>query len=552
MLPRCVLSSPANGDRLRWREILQLVRGRIRRWKSGDVMGLWSDHLANEVIRAKRHRGRKSPDTVRSSNVRRAKRAIEAGQFRKAIQALTSDGLATPSCEIFPEMLAKHPQSPLPPSLSSPPPPSISFTGAQVLHALRSFPSDSAPGPSRLSAIHLKEAVFCPSPERGDKVLQAITATVNLLSAGRAPPDVIPHLCGASLLASKKSGGGHRPIAVGEVLRRLVSKCLSRAVHSVANHYLTPLQVGVGVRAGCEAIVHAVSRTLDDPVIPPDSRCALLLDFSNAFNSIDRALMFREVRAHIPALSAWVESCYGAQPRLLFGEHVILSRCGVQQGDPLGPLLFALTLHPIVERIHQEVRELRINVWYLDDGTLCGPPEALFQALKIVEEDGPAGGLRLNRAKSLLFIPDDVVSSCDCLPPDVPITRSGFCLLGIPIGPPEFCESSTLRRVEKIRMAVSRLHDLEDSQMETTLLRSCLSLPKFNFALRTCPPSAIQVSTAAFDNLMRDSLSDLAGGPVSDWSWLKASLPSSFGGLNVPSCMLLLLLSVLWTSLVHL
>ena len=294
MLPRCVLSSPANGDRLRWREILQLVRGRIRRWKSGDVVGLWSDHLANEVIRAKRHRGRKSPDTVRSSNVRRAKRAIEAGQFRKAIQALTSDGLAIPSCEILEEMLAKHPQSPLPPSLSSPPPPSISFTGAQVLHALRSFPSDSAPGPSRLSAIHLKEAVFCPSPERGDKALQAITATVNLLSAGRAPPDVIPHLCGASLLASKKSGGGHRPIAVGEVLRRLVSKCLSRAVHSVANHYLTPLQVGVGVRAGCEAVVHAVSRTLDDPVIPPDSRCALLLDFSNAFNSIDCALMFRE------------------------------------------------------------------------------------------------------------------------------------------------------------------------------------------------------------------------------------------------------------------
>ena len=103
---------------------------------------------------------------------------------------------------------------------------------------------------------------------------------------------------------------------------------------------------------------------------------------------------------------------------------------------------------------------------------------------------------------------------------------------------PEFCESSTLRRVEKIRMAVSRLHDLEDSQMETTLLRSCLSLPKFNFALRTCPPSAIQFSTAAFDYLMRDSLSDLAGGPVSDWSWLKASLPSSFGGLNLRSAQL--------------
>ena len=83
-------------------------------------------------------------------------------------------------------------------------------------------------------------------------------------------------------------------------------------------------------------------------------------------------------------------------------------------------------------------------------------------------------------------------------------SRSGFCLLGmgVPVGPPEFCESTTLQRVEKIRNAVSRFHDLEDSQMETTLLCSCLSLPKFNFALRACPPSSIQESTAAFDDLM--------------------------------------------------
>ena len=32
---------------------------------------------------------------------------------------------------------------------------------------------------------------------------------------------------------------------------------------------------------------------------------------------------------------------------------------------------------------------------------------------------------------------------------------------------------------------------------------------------------------------MRDILSDLAGGPLPDWSWLKATLPSSLGGLNI-------------------
>lgn len=65
---------------------------------------------------------------------------------------------------------------------------------------------------------------------------------------------------------------GHRPIAIGEVLRRLTSKCLSSSVRAEALKVLTTLQVGVGVKVGCEAIVHSVWRTLDDDNIPPDSR----------------------------------------------------------------------------------------------------------------------------------------------------------------------------------------------------------------------------------------------------------------------------------------
>ena len=115
---------------------------------------------------------------------------------------------------------------------------------------MRSFPRDSSPGPSLLRANHLKEAILCPSPDSGNKALQAITGTVNHLCAGCIHPEVVPHLCGAILLASHKKGGGHRPIAVGEVLRRLVSKCLTRVVLIDALQVLTPLQVGVGVRWG--------------------------------------------------------------------------------------------------------------------------------------------------------------------------------------------------------------------------------------------------------------------------------------------------------------
>ena len=179
-----------------------------------------------------------------------------------------------------------------------------------------------------------------------------------------------------------------------------------------------------------------MSRTLEDPNIPPLERWTLLLDFSNAFNSINRGCMFQEIRARIPSMAAWMESCYGAHPILHLGVDFILSCCGVQQGDPLNPLGFALTLQPIVERIKAEVPGLNINAWYLDDRTLCGTPDDLAEVLRIVEEEGPARGFLLNRAKSLLYIPEDGDSSYNPLPPDIPTTETGFILLGCPVGPP--------------------------------------------------------------------------------------------------------------------
>ena len=280
-------------------------------------------------------------------------------------------------------------------------------------------------------------------------------------------------------------------------------------------------------------VISMVIHTLEDTSKPPDSRWCLQLDFRNAFNSIDRSCMFQEVRSHVPLLSRWIESCYGSHPLLLFGNHTVLSQCGVQQGDPLGPLCFALTLQPIVECIRREVPGLAINVWYLDDGTLIGSPDDLSLALKIIEEDGPLRGLHLNRSKSLLIIPGDGCDSVNPLPAEIPVSREGFCLLGCPIGSSPFCEAFLLDRVAKIKASVGRLCDLEDSQMETTLLRSCLSLPKFIFALRTCPPNFITRSTASFDEVMREALADIAGGPLTDWSWQKATLPSSLGGLNL-------------------
>ena len=121
----------------------------------------------------------------------------------------------------------------------------------------------------------------------------------------------------------------------------------------------------------------------------------------------------------------------------------------------------------------------------------------------------------------------------NCLPADIPVTSGGFDLLGSPVGSSAHCLLSVLRRIEKLQEVLAKLGDLQDSQMETSLLRSCLSLSKVAYALRTCPPRYIWQALVAFDDTMQESLADLAGGPLPDWAWLKTSLPVSLGGLGI-------------------
>ncbi|KAL2612792.1 hypothetical protein R1flu_024484 [Riccia fluitans] len=102
------------------------------------------------------------------------------------------------------------------------------------------------------------------------------------------------YLLGASrLLALAKPSGGVRPIAVGEVLYRLVARTLGFQFREALADHFSPLQFGVATRGGCETIIHGLRATLD---LHPDW-VVLQVDIQNAFNTISREVLFHELRA---------------------------------------------------------------------------------------------------------------------------------------------------------------------------------------------------------------------------------------------------------------
>ena len=108
-------------------------------------------------------------------------------------------------------------------------------------------------------------------------------------------------------------------MAVGDVLRRLTSKCLAYSVSQKAAQLLRPLQFGVGVRGGCEAVVHATRATLAREDVLPSQKWSLQVDFENGFNLNNRTKMIEAIRQYFPELSPWVECSYGTTSFLVFG-----------------------------------------------------------------------------------------------------------------------------------------------------------------------------------------------------------------------------------------
>lgn len=175
--------------------------------------------------------------------------------------------------------------------------------------------------------------------------------TVILTEPTLMPEESLRLLRAAALSAI---GDKRRPIACSSVWRRLLASIATRAVTAELAPVLTELsQFGVGVSAGVEHVA------LETRLWHELHGVVVQLDCTNAFNSVDRRAIVEGLERFCPQLLPYFSAIYcgehmpemRAERRAPDGNgfetcspYIISSELGCQQGDPLGPLLFAVAL----------------------------------------------------------------------------------------------------------------------------------------------------------------------------------------------------------------
>ena len=87
-----------------------------------------------------------------------------------------------------------------------------------------SFPNGSALSADKNVPQIFKDLVSKSNGSAGLNFLKLLTKLINLIEDGKLPEPLRPFF-GAKLIALRKIDGGLRPVAIGNTLRRIASKC---------------------------------------------------------------------------------------------------------------------------------------------------------------------------------------------------------------------------------------------------------------------------------------------------------------------------------------
>ena len=140
------------------------------------------------------------------------------------------------------------------------------------------------------------------------------------------PINMLP-LMACCLIPLDKSPGV-RPIGIGEIIRRIITKAVMAVVKPDVLEATGCAQLCAGHEAGCEVTVHAVNDLYENV----DTHGIIQIDASNTLNRINRKVLLHNIRIICPEASIFIRNCYKHQARLfIIGGQELLSQEGTTQ-----------------------------------------------------------------------------------------------------------------------------------------------------------------------------------------------------------------------------
>ena len=259
---------------------------------------------------------------------------------------------------------------------------------------------------------------------------------------------------------AKKPDGGRRPIAVGNILRLLSAKCAGYHVFESRQARYGSRQVGVCTKRGAELASHVFRCLIERP--QPKKCVFLKIDFQNAFISINRQFTLEKTFETHPEVYKYSHSAYSQPSFLFYGDSVIKSCKGTQQGDRESPASFSNSIQDLIDSF-----EPKTNLWYFDDGNLSDDYSTVLKDLKKLLKRKKRWDSKLNPRNVIFFLGDitekrrsTILASFQKLCPGIKTPKKDeLIILGSPLGPNSQADllEKKIKELEKENRIVEKL-----------------------------------------------------------------------------------------------
>ena len=154
--------------------------------------------------------------------------------------------------------------------------------------------------------------------------------------------------------------------AIATMIRTLCTHIDPSTINALIASRLIPLDQGEGavrpIRVG--EVIHAMNTLFQ----ADDIDAVLLIDASNAFNTLNRTAAMPNIRVLCPIIAAYVINTYRQPARLfIIGGKEIASAEGTTQGDPMAMAFYAISTLPLITSV-QAASTVK-QCWFADDAS---------------------------------------------------------------------------------------------------------------------------------------------------------------------------------------